>query len=170
MALARSKREKISARTAHRSVQVADGPQLDSTGAGGILPEYEFEIDYLDSRGRRWTGHFTARALTNRDRFEAGLIKAKLANGIPLDSLDLHTANLLEMLAVIEVATQTRPDWAGDFLDLFEPDVMNEIYKEIVGFEDRFHGPDTREASSDADGDPKRDRPVPSVEEDPKTS
>lgn len=129
-----------------------NGPMQDKVGADGDGPERSFTLDYLDKRGRRWVGDFTMRVLTMRDTIQLGLIKARLAGGVPLTHLDPDTALTLEVIAHLSVALTAAPPWAKDLLALYDAGVVGAIYEEVAKYEARF-----REAvpgqSGDVDGD-----------------
>jgi hypothetical protein len=129
-----------------------NGPLNDALGADGVGPEREFVLDYVDSRGRRWTGDFKAKVLTVKDTIQLGLVKARLAGGVPVSHLDPDTALTLEVLAHLSVAIVARPPWAKDLMALYEAGVLAAIYEEVAGHEARFRKPVSREAG-EVDGD-----------------
>ena len=116
------------------------GPMQDRIGADGIGPEREFTLDYLDQRGRKWAGDFKVRVLTIKDTVQLGLVKARLAGGIPLTHLDGDTAYTLEVLAHLSVAIVASPPWAKDLLALHDAGVIGAIYEEVAKYEARFRG------------------------------
>lgn len=122
------------------------GPESDGIGGDGVGPEWSFNLDHTDSRGRIWTGEFKAHVLTTRDRMTVGLTKARLSMGVPYDLLDPVTRNLLEVLAHLEVCLDARPPWAGDLTAIYDQGVLGAMYEEVVKYEARFHGPGTPEA------------------------
>jgi hypothetical protein len=116
------------------------GPMQDRLGADGLGPEREFTLDYLDGRGRKWGGDFKVRVLTIKDTVQLGLVKARLAGGIPLTHLDGDTAYTLEVLAHLSVAIVASPPWAKDLLALHDAGVIGAIYEEVAKYEARFRG------------------------------
>lgn len=121
-------------------VEGMGGPEGDALGAQGIGPEWTFSLNYTDRRGRLWTGEFKAHVLTTRDRMTVGLTKARLGMGVPYDLLDPTTANLLEVLAHLEVALDARPPWAADLTRIYDQGVLGKLYEEVSSYEARFHG------------------------------
>lgn len=120
-----------------------DGALHDRQGAEGIGPEHAFELDYLDEgRKRRWTGSFTTKVLSVKDRIAVGTIKARLAGGLRPDQIDTQTDNLLEIVAHLSVALVKMPDWAKDPMAINGMGVLAAIYEEVVKHEARFHGTD----------------------------
>lgn len=140
---------------ARAAVRVATGPEDDGRGADGLLPKHDFDFDYTDRRGRRWVGHFAAHVLTYRERIQVGLIRSNLAANTPPSSLDPATADLLEMIAFLQVSLDDYPDWASPdkLLDLYDWLVVAMLFKEVSDYEDRFHGPDDGGSGAGADSD-----------------
>ncbi|MCU0913036.1 MAG: hypothetical protein MUC88_00560, partial [Planctomycetes bacterium] len=77
-----------------------------------MQPEYEFEIDYTDNRGKRWHGTFVNRILTYRMRTQVGTIRAQMNGGLPMEALDLNTLDMTEKVAHLTVSLGKRPPWA----------------------------------------------------------
>lgn len=115
-----------------------NGPMNDGTGADGEGPDHTFTLDYTDERGRRWVGEFVCKVLSIKDSIQLGLIKSRLAGGVPVSHLDSDTAYLLEVLAHLTVALVQRPVWANDLMSLYETGVVGAIYAEVASKEARF--------------------------------
>lgn len=131
------------------------GPDNDKVGSDGLSDVREFDFDHTDRRKRRWAGRFRVRILTIRDRLAVGLTKAQLANGVPFQTLDPSTANLLEMLAHLSVAVEVGPPWWKP-LELRAFDVLMAVYAEVSSYEERFWGLQREEAPSPAEpGEPR---------------
>ena len=126
------------------SVAGMSGPAGDALGGDGCGPDWTFSLNYTDQRGRVWTGEFKAHVLTTRDRMTVGLTKARLGMGVPFDLLDPTTANMLEVLAHLEVALDARPPWAGDLTTIYDQGLLAALYGEVVKHEARFHRADAR--------------------------
>lgn len=124
------------------AVVAKPGPANDDTGAGGLPAQHEFELDYMDSRGRRWAGKFIAHVLTIRERAQVGLTRARLLGGVPVGSVDDMTYQLLEMQAWLAVALNDSPAWAKKLSEFHDVGVLGAIYKEVLGYEDRFWAPE----------------------------
>jgi hypothetical protein len=126
------------ARAMHES-----GPKMDDTGADGILPEHQFDLDFIDNRGRRWAGRFACHVLTVRERIQVGLVRSRLSGGISPHALDVFTSNLVEILAHLAVALDNAPPWAkgGQLEQIRAVEVLQAIYEEVAKHETRFHGP-----------------------------
>lgn len=142
-----------SVQEAVKAVQAPDGPSQDHVGKGGVPKEHDFDLEYLDSRGRKWMGRFSCHVLSFRERINVGLVKSRLANGASPHQLDISTSNLLEALAHLTIALDNGPDWAQDLEGIHDPGVVIEIYKEVLDHEQRFHetGPGDPGESNDED-------------------
>jgi len=142
------------------------GPANDAIGAGGVLKDAAFDLEFIDKRGYRWSGAFKCHAITYKERIDIGLIRSRLSGGVPVHLLDVNTANLLEMLSHLAVAIDEGPSWAKDLEKLHDPSVVIAIYEEVVAHEERFHGArpgpagtpdDARRESGDGEGGPAED-------------
>lgn len=136
---------------AKASLPSLSGPENDGIGANGLMPYYEFDLDYTDSRGRKWAGHFAAHVLTNKEKLSVGLMRAKLSGNTPPQGLDQLTADILETVSVLEIALDSRPAWATDLLARYDHELLGAIYAEVARYEARFRGPGS-EAPSTGDG------------------
>jgi len=112
--------------------------------------EYTFVISWKDGRGKLWKGTFTNRVLSIRDRQTVGLMRARMAVGVALDSLDSLTSEINLMIAHLSVSLIKRPDWASDLGALDEVRLLQEIYMEVLNHEATFFG---YGKNSDASGD-----------------
>ncbi len=128
------------------------GPLNDAVGADGEGPDRDFTLDFVDERGRRWAGDFKVKVLTIKDTIQLGLIKARLAGGVPIAHLDPDTALTLEVLAHLSVAIVARPPWAKDLMGLYDTGVVSALYEEVAKYEARFRRPVVKEAGG-VDGD-----------------
>lgn len=114
------------------------GPESDLIGRDGLPCDYAFDLNFVDSRGRVWAGAFKAHVLTIMERGQAGLTRARLLNGLPVQAVDPYTLQLLDMQAWLAVAIDAAPEWAKNMQDLRDPQVVEAIYKEVVGYEERY--------------------------------
>jgi hypothetical protein len=116
------------------------GPDNDAKGKGGILKDHAFDLEFIDKRGYRWSGHFKCHAITYKERIDIGIIRSRMSGGVPIGLLDVNTSNLLEMLAHLAVAIDVGPEWAKKLEGLHDPAVVIAIYEEVANHEERFHG------------------------------
>ena len=142
---------------AKKASTAPNGPELDSTGAGGVLKDHSFALDYIDTRGRAWRGEFKCHALTYREKIQVGLIRARMSGGVPPEMLDITTSNLLEALAHLSVAVDGAPPWAKKLEDVHSVGAVLAIYREVRNHEDRFHGAGPTEAGPTDDEGPGDD-------------
>jgi hypothetical protein len=134
-----------------------DGPKHDDKGAGDIPSALVFDLDYLDRRGRRWQGRFRSHILTIRERMQVGLVRARLAGGLPPMALDAATVDILEMQAHLAVALDQAPEWAATLQDVRDVNVLGAIYKEVASHEVRFWGADAGGSGGGTDARPEGD-------------
>lgn len=123
-----------------------DGAEYDRSGTGGLSPDFGFDLEHQDSRGRVWRGHFKARVMTTRDRISIGLTKSRLSGGVSPELLDRATSELLEVMATLTVLVTEAPPWFKGSMDLHATSVLTAIYEEVAKYEARFHGPAPQEA------------------------
>jgi len=119
------------------------GPGNDNKGAKGILPDHEFVLDFLDRRGRKWSGRFKVHALTIRDRMTIGVTRGRLAQGVSVQALDSATLEQLEVQSHLAVAVDESPPWWSaimDGRDAYAFDVLGAVYEEVAKHERRFWG------------------------------
>lgn len=117
-----------------------NGPFNDKTGVDGIGPQRSFTLRYVGYGDRVWAGDFTMKVLSVKDTIQVGLVKARLAGGIPLADLDPNTAFTLEVVAHLTVAIVAAPPWAKDLLSIYDGNVLGAIYQEVTAHEARFRG------------------------------
>lgn len=130
-------REQLEKATAQTLVEQAkaDDPRLKE--------RYTFEFDWKDLRGRRWTGKFTNRILTVRERSLAGAMQARLAAGMPYSSLDSLTAELnliISHMAFSLEMNEDRPDWSKDLRSVHDPALVQALFREVQAHEGMFLG------------------------------
>jgi hypothetical protein len=75
-----------------------------------------------------------------------------MGGGVPVAALDADLWELNEMLAHLSISLTERPEWAKELEDLFDEELIVEIYKEVISHEDRFHrrGADPEDSGSAA--------------------
>lgn len=133
-----------SVKEARAAATATPGPSNDATGKDGVGATKTFTLDYTDKRGHRWEGEFGCHVLTIRERVQVGLMKSRLAGGLPPQALDPLTDSILEMQSHLAFALDKRPEWAADeklegFRDV---NLIEAIYKEVIDHEGRFWGAD----------------------------
>jgi hypothetical protein len=112
--------------------QKLDDPKLEE--------KYAFHFDWKDRRGRRHVGDFVNQILSIRDRQLAGVMRARLAGGMPQESLDPLTDELNLMVSHMAFSLVEKPDWANELRDVKDPALLQEIYKEVLSHEATFLG------------------------------
>ena len=102
--------------------------------------EYTFEFSYTDKLGKLWSGKFTNRALTIRQRQQVKVIKAQLSGGVSVAALDADIWTLNEMISHLSVSLITRPQWAQELTNLHDETIIEKLYEEVIAHEDYFRG------------------------------
>lgn len=110
--------------------------------------EYSFEFNWVDGRGKAWSGSFINKILSIRDRQLVGVMRARLAAGMPVESLDTYTAEINLMIAHMTFSLTEQPSWAADLRSLDNVELLQALYTEVLGHEATFHGSGTSEDAS----------------------
>lgn len=102
--------------------------------------EYPFVFSHTDGHGKVWKGNFTNKVLTIRDRQSVGVLRARLASGVPVVALDDMTQEINLMIAHLTFSLTERPDWAKDLQSLDDIRLLQELYLEVASHEAHFLG------------------------------
>ena len=111
--------------------------------------EFTFDLHYTDRRGKVWDGRFTNQALNFTQIAQVGALMARMQGGLPNASFDEFTLDHNEKISHLTVSLTKRPKWAADLGDLFDKDLLDEIYKEVSLHEATFSGRRSPKADSD---------------------
>jgi len=103
-----------------------------------MQPKYTFSINWTDGQGRVWKGEFVNKILSIRDRQMVGVMRARLGNALPAESLDLLTQEINLMIAHLMFSLEVKPDWAEDLRDLQHVELLQNIYMEVMAHEAMF--------------------------------
>jgi len=113
---------------------------------------HKSEID-----GQVYDGTFTTKKMTIGDVASVGVLKAQLAQGSPHDpvtgrGVDRTTNMIHEMMAHCSVALIQKPEW---FIpeDLIDAELLEVVYKEVLGFETSFRVRRDERPESDGSGE-----------------
>jgi len=109
---------------------------------------YVFAFKWTDGRGKLWEGEFENKILTLKERQQAGILRARLQSGLPVDSLDALTQEINLMIAHMSISLQDKPDWAEDLQAQTNIQLVQSLYEEVNGHEATFHGYPQAEAGS----------------------
>jgi hypothetical protein len=115
-------------------------PVMPPTSGGKLEREYTWQFSWTDGRGRTWSGQFRNKVLSVRDRQMVGILRARLAAGVPLEALDDMTAEVNLMIAHLTYSLAERPAWAKDLAALDDVRLLQEIYLEVADHEATFFG------------------------------
>lgn len=102
--------------------------------------QYTFQIDWKDGQGHRWKGEFTNKILSIRDRQLVGIMRARLANSLPAESLDMMTQEINLIVSHLAFSLVEKPEWAEDLMALDHVELLQEIYMEVMAHEAGFFG------------------------------
>jgi len=104
---------------------------------------YPFAFDWSDSRGKKWTGHFTTHFPTPMDLVKAGVMQARMVGSTPKDSLDALTDEIAFIVSRLSYCLDKRPTWFQDPMSLVDGvPLIQAVYEKVVDFEQFFrqHG------------------------------
>lgn len=93
--------------------------------------EYEFTLNFVDRRKKKWYGVFRTQILSIRQERTRGIFAAKMAGGVPFEALDPSTRGINYMLAHMALCLTAKPAWAEKIEELVELDVLEAIYAEV---------------------------------------
>jgi hypothetical protein len=123
------------------SIDKADeAPTTDEVDEPKTKPEYPFNFDWTDGRGKRWQGEFVNKVLSLWDKRRVGIMRAQLAGLAPANAIDELTTEINLMLAHMTYSLVKRPPWAQNLGQLTDVRLLQEIYTEVVSHEATFHG------------------------------
>ena len=100
--------------------------------------KYAFSINWTDGQGKVWKGDFINKILSIRDRQMVGVMRARLGNALPSESLDILTQELNLMIAHLMFSLEAKPDWAEDLRDLQHVELLQNVYMEVMAHEAMF--------------------------------
>lgn len=109
---------------------------------------YPFKFKWTDGRGKTWEGDFVNEVLSIRQRQMVGVLRARMAAGVPVESLDELTQEINLMIAHMTYSLVEKPKWAEDLQALESIRVIQELYGEVLTHEATFLGYQQPEAQS----------------------
>ena len=118
---------------------------------------HTFTIDHVSEvDGQRYHGQFTTEKLNIGRTIELGVRKTQLAAGLSYNpesgrGLPFTQDLLCEMVAHCEVALIAKPSWFDNPLDLFDMEVLNAVYQEVIDFENQFRNRATGDSKQDTE-------------------
>lgn len=106
--------------------------------------EWTFSISYTSRRGKAYEGEFTNRILSVGEANTVQAAAARLALGVPFESLSPSARQLNEAIAHMSVSlfdkdgTLRGPEWARDLRVLFDPDAVIQLWSKVIEHETAF--------------------------------
>ena len=105
-----------------------------------LEPTYTFDFSYTNKRGKKFEGELTNEILGIKEQRLAGILRAQLNGGIPVEALDDKTNDLNFVTAhLMHSLKKPLPDWLN-FDTMKHADVIFAIWKEVDSHEKTFHG------------------------------
>lgn len=101
---------------------------------------YPFTISWKAPNGKLWEGKFVNRILNVGQRQMVGILRAKMCDGVPYNSLDDMTNEINLMLSHLAISLTEKPEWADRLENLVEIALVQEIYMEVLSHEAFFRG------------------------------
>jgi len=100
--------------------------------------EWSFDLDFKDSRGKRWAGYFTNKILSLGEQQLVANTKARFCGGMPLESIDAGMLALNEAIAHMTFSLQDSPGWAQDLRQLHDASVIFALWEKVRSHEARY--------------------------------
>ena len=114
---------------------------------------HTFSVDIVSKvDGQRYEGTFVTKKLSVMGMAELRVRTLQLCKGLRYDpenpdvGVDRDTYNLNSMLAHLEIAVVEHPDW-WNLDQITDLELMSEVHKEVVDFENNFPGLGSGKAS-----------------------
>lgn len=104
--------------------------------------EKPFHVHFQSADGAVYDGDFTNKILSLGQRSVVGALQAKFADGVPYETLDYDTRRLNEMVAHLSVSLVRRPDWFKDIAGIYDVDLLQVVYAEVLTHEAEFRVPE----------------------------
>lgn len=114
--------------------------------------QYPFAFEWRDSRGKLWVGDFENTILTLRHKSMVGVMRAKLAGGVPAEALDPVTAELNLMVSHLTFSLTKVPDWAEDLMALDDQELVGQLFDKAMEHERFFRSDRSAPAAGQSGG------------------
>lgn len=107
---------------------------------------YTFTVDWTDARGKRWQGSFDSTIPTIQMQRQAGILQARLNDGLPKASLDPVTDEINYILAQSAYRITKFPDWWKP-AELNDVNLLYAVYQHVMEHEQFFRRSSPGEAA-----------------------
>lgn len=104
---------------------------------------YTFQFEWEDTRGKKWSGSFTAHFPTPMDLVKSGVMQARMTGSTAKDSLDALTDEIAFIVSRLSYCLDKRPEWFKDPMGIIDGvPLIQAVYGKVVDFEQFFreHG------------------------------
>ena len=134
----------LAAAAAQVTQQFEDGAGVPREEAPAHDPraqeEYTFDFEFEDSRGRRFSGKFTNKALTRAEQRRVAAIETQLNGGAPYATVPPLVGPVHHMIAWMEVSLTKRPPFAKDLDAIRSNRLIEKLYSEVWSHQTYFCG------------------------------
>jgi len=113
------------------------GPTAAEGPAAPMERDHVFVLRVRTFDGQQLEGTCTSRILGTEDRLRLGRARARLAGGLPWESLNPETRVLIDAQVAVAFGLVDRPDWLPRVLEE-RTDVLLEVYGEVARHEAEF--------------------------------
>lgn len=72
------------------------------------------------------------------ERIQIGVLKAHLLGGLPSSAVDQMTENLVTIIATLDIATSSAPDWFNVYAEDIDYDLLEGVYIEYMNWVKTF--------------------------------
>ena len=104
---------------------------------------YTFQFEWTDTRGKKWTGSFTAHYPTPMDLMRSGVMQARMNGSTPKDALDPLSDEIAFIVSRLTYCLDKRPTWFKDPTAIIDGvPLLQAVYERVLDFEQFFreHG------------------------------
>lgn len=116
--------------------EIADRKLADDPRAN---EQYTFNLNYMDGRGKVWTGEFTTKILNAMELTRAGQFMGIMAAPVPYRDLDPLAQEVVLMRANLQLCLVKKPKWAEKLEEIRDITIMQAVYSEVDGHKAYFH-------------------------------
>lgn len=127
-------------------------PEQDVLDDPRARPEYTFDFNYVDARGKAWLGKFTTKILNEKERRQVGIMRSMLAGSQSYESLDPMTRDSCLIHAHLAYCLKAKPKWAENLGEILDPKIVQALFEEVLDHEQFFLLPQGASRARQAQG------------------
>lgn len=110
-----------------------------------LLNVHTFHVEVTAVTGQPYSGNFTCHRPTMQEMIRIGVVEARDLGG--LQNVDIQTTMIAHMIATLEVAIDSAPDWWKP-RELKDAEVLQEVYEKYIDYLRQFQRKPESESSS----------------------